>query len=150
MPGPKKQPTAITLIKGNPSKRPLPENEPKPKAAKPIAPTFLSPVAKKHWRKTVNELYAAKVMTKLDTDALCLYVEAYARWLDANEHLQKFGTVVKSPQGYPMQSPYMSISNKAFEQMKGMLAEFGMTPAARTKVTTVPDGEENKDPWSKI
>ena len=150
MPGPNRQPTALTILKGNPSKRPLPENEPKPKVGTPRAPKHLSDVAKKHWRKVVHELAAAKIMTCLDTDALSLYCEAYARWIDANEHLQKYGTVVKSPKGFPMQSPYLSISNKAFEQMKAMLNEFGMTPASRTKVQTVADKDKKTDVWGEL
>lgn len=150
MPGRKKTPTALAIIKGNPGKRPLPENEPKPGAAKPRAPHVLSEEAKKHWRTVVKQLHAAKVMTRLDIDALALYCEAYARWVEANESLVKYGMIVKSPGGFPMQSPWLSISNKAFEQMRAMLAEFGMTPSSRAKVTTVKENEEKPDGWGEI
>ena len=150
MPGPKKKPTALSIIQGNPGKRSLNKNEPKPKAGAPRCPVSLSEEAKKHWRIIVKQLAAAKIMTKLDSDALALYCEAYARWNDANQHLQKFGIVVKSPQGWPIQSPYLSISNRAFDQMKSMLGEFGMTPASRTKITTVDDNSKGGDPWSEV
>lgn len=150
MPGPKKKPTALSIIQGNPGKRSLNKNEPKPKAGAPRCPVSLSDDAKKHWRTIVKQLAAAKIMTKLDSDALALYCEAYARWNDANQHLQKFGIVVKSPQGWPIQSPYLSISNRAFDQMKSMLGEFGMTPASRTKITTVDDNSKGGDPWSEV
>jgi len=35
-----------------------------------------------------------------------------------------------------MQSPYLPIANKAIEQMKAMLLEFGMTPASRSRIDT--------------
>ena len=34
----------------------------------------------------------------------------YAVWAEATEAIQKFGTMVKSPTGYPVQSPYVSIA----------------------------------------
>ncbi len=39
-----------------------------------------------------------------------------------------------APSGYPVQSPYLLIANKAMEQMEKMLSHFGMSPSTRTKV----------------
>ena len=36
--------------------------------------------------------------------------------------------MVKSPNGFPMQSPYLAVANKSMEQMRGLLTEFGMSP----------------------
>ena len=36
----------------------------------------------------------------------------YALWAEATEAIQKFGTMVKSPSGFPIQSPYVSIANR--------------------------------------
>jgi len=33
------------------------------------------------------------------------------------EQIQKFGTMVKSPTGYPIQSPYLAIANRQAELM---------------------------------
>ena len=38
----------------------------------------------------------------------------------------------------PMQSPYLAIANKAMEQMRAMLTEFGMSPSSRTRVHVTP------------
>jgi len=35
---------------------------------------------------------------------------AYAMWLDAVDCIQKYGAVIKSPGGCPVQSPYVSIA----------------------------------------
>jgi P27 family predicted phage terminase small subunit len=43
--------------------------------------------------------------------------------------------MVKSPNGFPMQSPYLAVANKAMEQMRGLLTEFGMSPASRTRIS---------------
>lgn len=55
----------------------------------------------------------------------------------------KFGLVVKAQSGFPVQSPYVSIANVQSERMLRILAEFGMTPASRTRFTvSKPDGED--------
>ena len=148
MPGAKPKPTALKLLQGNPGKRPLNKNEPKPAVAIPDCPDHLSDMAKVHWHDVAGKLLAAKILTVIDGDALTMYCETYARWVDANDHIKKFGMVVKAPSGYPCQSPYLSISNKAFEQMKSILVEFGMTPSSRTKIATADtsnDGGEYGD-----
>lgn len=150
MPGRKPKPTALSIVQGNPGKRPLPKNEPKPKAVAPNAPAVLSVEAKKHWRIVVKQLHASKLMTRLDIDALVIYCESYARWVDAVDQLREEGLIIKSPQGYSVQNPLLSISNKAFDQMRAMLVEFGMTPSSRTKVTAVDDSKKGGDPWGSI
>ena len=42
--------------------------------------------------------------------------------------IERYGTMVKSPNGYPMQSPYVAVANKQVEIMGRIAAEFGMTP----------------------
>jgi len=81
----------------------------------------------------------ANVLTELDLHGLELYCAAYQNWRDAQEKVIKLGSIVKSPKsGYPVQSPYFAISNKAHEQMMKIASEFGLTPSSRTRVTTVP------------
>ncbi|WP_232346024.1 phage terminase small subunit P27 family [Burkholderia pseudomallei] len=82
-----------------------------------------------------EQLHAAGLLTVLDVTALGLYCEAFARWHDANEKVVKLGAVVKSAHGYPIPSPYLQVANQAYAQMTRMLAEFGMTPSSRSRVT---------------
>jgi transcription elongation factor len=39
-------------------------------------------------------------------------LRSYSEWLEATEAMQKYGTLIKSPNGYPVQSPYVSIANQ--------------------------------------
>jgi P27 family predicted phage terminase small subunit len=90
-----------------------------------------------------------ELLTRMDQVALAPYCETFARWKDANDRVVKHGSVVKSPSGYPIQSPYLSISNKAHGQMVRLLLEFGMTAAARAKVDVKkPQAKDN--PLSKF
>jgi P27 family predicted phage terminase small subunit len=63
-------------------------------------------------------------------------IAAYAMWAEATENIQKFGTMVKSPTGYPVQSPYVSIANRQAEIMMRIASEFGFTPASRSRIST--------------
>ncbi|MBF4014832.1 phage terminase small subunit P27 family [Burkholderia pseudomallei] len=134
MPGRRPTPTALKLVRGNPGKRPLQRNEPRP-SLNVTMPDWLSPDAAKHWPAIAEQLHQVGLLTAIDVTALGLYCEAFARWKDANARIVKYGTVIKSPNGYPIQSPYLAIANKAHEQMTKLLAEFGMTPSSRSRVT---------------
>jgi hypothetical protein len=43
-----------------------------------------------------------------------------------------------TPNGYPQPSPWLSVANKSLEQMRGFASEFGLTPATRSRVETLP------------
>lgn len=160
MPNPKK-PTALAIVEGNPGHRPLNKEEPKPTLVCPPAPHGLSDRARKHWRKVVKQLYRAKLMTEMDVDALAMYCELYARWAEAMEHLNKEGPIITpikkqttdedgntvTEYSPPRRSPWLITVEAVFPQMKNMLNAFGMTPEARSRVTTVPDGEGGGDGW---
>jgi P27 family predicted phage terminase small subunit len=143
MSGRKPKPTALKLVTGNPGKRPLPKNEPKPKLGARM-PEWLSPQAKEHWPLIAKQLRDAGILTEIDAPALGLYCEAFVRWHQANEQVAKFGPVVKAPSGFPVQSPFLAIANRAWDQMMKALVEFGMTPSSRSKVTVADGAEEDK------
>ena len=65
----------------------------------------------------------------------------YAMWAEATEAIQKYGSMVKSPSGYPVQSPYVSIANRQTEIMMRIASEFGFTPASRSRIST-PSADE--------
>ena len=67
---------------------------------------------------------------------LVAYCCAYALWIEAMDMVQKHGAMIKSSNGYPMQSPYLSYANKQFEIMMNIATEFGFTPASRTRIFT--------------
>ncbi len=137
--GRKPTPTHLKEVRGNPGHRPLPEDEPEITAPSelPEPPEHLDVEACREWVRTGTLLLNSGLLTELDTGALALYCTAYSRWVDAEERIRKHGPIVESPgTGYPSQSPYLQIANKAMEQMLKIQAEFGMTPSSRTRVRT--------------
>lgn len=96
-------------------------------------PNELPPVAREEWNRIVGELTTLSILSRFDRAPLAIYCGAYALWVEAFDAIQKFGTVIKSPSGYPVQSPYVAILNRQSETLMRMSAEFGFTPAARSR-----------------
>jgi len=143
--GPPPTPTRLKLLRGNPSKRPLNNKEPKPRITIPSCPKHLNQEARKEWRRITRELAALGLISNLDRAALAAYCDAYARWVEASENVRQFGLILKSPSGYPIQSPYLAILNKAIEQMRAFLVEFGMTAASRSRIVTATSDDEDAE-----
>lgn len=146
--GRKPLPTAIKVAKGNPGKRPLNADEPKVAARLPACPVHLIGEARSEWNRTGKRLLRSGLISDLDTAAFAAYCQAWARWVEAEDKLRATGAVIKAPSGYPIQNPYLAIANKAIEQMKSFLTEFGMTPSSRSRVgrTGEPGAYEDQDP----
>src|ERR1043166_1693659 len=136
MRGRRPNPTRLKVLTGNPGKRPLNMDEPRPEVVIPGCPPELGPVAKREWDRLVGELAALRLLTNLDRAALAAYCGAYALWAEAMEAIQKYGSMVKSPSGYPIQSPYRAIANRQAEIMMRIASEFGFTPASRSRIAT--------------
>lgn len=134
-------PTALKVLRGNPGKRPLNDREPKPKRILPRAPAYLNAEAKREWRRMGGRLYNIGLVTEIDETALAAYCAAWARWVEAERQLQKFGTVIKMGTTL-IPSPYLSVANKAMAQMVKLLAEFGMTPSSRSRVKVEAEAEQ--------
>jgi len=127
----------------------MPADEAKPAVKLPKAPTHLSDAAKSEWRRTGKRLLTLGLVTELDGAAFGAYCQSYGRWAEAEEQLRKFGTVIKAPSGFLVQSPYLAIANRAMEQMMKAPIEFGMTPSSRSRVVAAPKVEE-ADPFARF
>jgi P27 family predicted phage terminase small subunit len=109
----------------------------------PYAPKFLNDEAKDEWNRMVNILLDLGLYTEVDHAALAMYCQAWGRWVDAECKLKKSGQVVTSEKtGILYQHPYLSIANRAWQQMREMLSEFGLTPAERSRLHVTPVDEE--------
>lgn len=139
MRGRRPKPTRLKVLAGNPGKRPLNAQEPEPEPAVPECPPELGPVAKREWDRLAGELGKLRIITHLDRGALASYCGAYALWAEAMEQLQKYGTMIKSPSGYPQQSPYLAVANRQAEIMMRIASEFGFTPASRSRISVSPE-----------
>jgi hypothetical protein len=69
------------------------------------------------------------------------FCAAYGCRIEATEALQKYGAIMKSPTGLPIQSPYLAIANRQAETMMRIASEFGFTPASRGRLWMVANSD---------
>lgn len=149
MAGPPKKPTKLRILEGNPSKRPLPKNEPEPDPTMPQCPDWLMDDAKHEWKRVAPELNRIGLLTIVDQTALAGYCQSYARWKKAEEEIKLLKNTI-----YPLkdergnikgfqQYPQYGIVNQCLKQIRAFCSEFGLTPAARAKMEL--PTERNRD-----
>lgn len=145
--GRKPIPTAMKLITGNPGKRPLNKNEPKPDMSVPEAPPHLDTIALAEWNELAKRLNDMGILSLVDKAAFAAYCQSYSRWVQAEEKLKTEPWVYVTDKGFQGPSPWIGISNRALEKMKAFLSEFGLTPASRSRmvVPEKPKGDSLDD-----
>jgi P27 family predicted phage terminase small subunit len=164
--GPPKKPTKLKLLQGTFRKDRAPGNEPKPEPAIPPVPEQLSPQAKVEWTRISKELSTLGLLTRIDRAALAAYCEAWSDWLDASQRCRtkagkdlkviktgervKYGAdgkVIERSGGNFIENPYYSIKKRSAELMHKFLTEFGMTPAARSRINAKPVEAAKPSAW---
>ena len=146
--GRKPKPTHLKLIEGNPGKRKLNRNEPKPQGDLCDAPDWLTEEQKAGWSYAISNAPAG-LMKRLDRAALTAFVVAEDMHRQASVAVGKFGLITKSPsKGEPMQNPYLPIINRQAQIMLKAAAELGFTPSSRSRVEIV--GGETEDPADRF
>ena len=139
MRGRKPTPTALKLVCGNPGRRPI-EKTVQPAVEPPPCPDHLTADAKAEWRRTLPELLKLRLISAIDMAALAMYCQSYARWVHAERKMAELeaqaeaGYVIESPNGFPVQSPWLAIANAAMEKCKSFMVEFGMSPSSRARI----------------
>lgn len=83
-----------------------------------------------------GELLRLGILTTIDRAALVAYCQAWARWVEAEAQVAKLGVIVKTTNGNLIQNPYLSVANRAMDQVRKLAAEFGMTPSSRSRIQT--------------
>lgn len=141
----------MRVLEGNPARRPLPQNEPMPEPDVPRCPSHLPQAGKTEWRRVVKELAKIGLLSQIDRGMLAAYCAHYARWVQAEKHLQRdeVQLVVRTATGTYQRNPWVTVANDAMQGMKSFATEFGMSPAARTRIQVETEKEE-KDPLQEL
>lgn len=152
MPGPKREPTSLKRLKGNPSKRKLPKNEAAP-AGVAVKPSCLTLEGLRAWDEIVPPLITAGLATSADTAALVLLSETYADYLRlhrltyGHELLTRGGKYIDDPETGEqicvrkpdlVKNPALAPLSQARDALLRQMDHFGMTPSARAKLA-LPD-----------
>jgi len=164
--GRKPKPTAIKKAAGNLRRDRLNEHEPRHKIVNlPVPAQFLEKrkqpdgsevmvyeVARAEWLRVAPELARCGVLTKVDEKALIGYCMAWQRWVQAQAKIPDADHyVVLAKSGYAMPNPYLTIADKAMEQMRKFASEFGMTPSSRSGLYASPESpKENPSVFDRL
>lgn len=148
MPNPPK-PTALRLIEGNRGKRALPKQEPDPTYLNDLtAPAWLPADAARVWDDLAPKLRAARLLTEVDVYLLamgCVSVAQYQNALTRTGPALVKSKAVEDEEGNPVETgeqvnPWFIAQSMSFKQIMTIFREFGLSPAARTRIAVNPQG----------
>src|SRR5690606_36938676 len=131
--GRKPKPTNLKVLEGNPGKRPLNQNEPKPKPIRPKCPTWLDKEAEKMWRSLAPELESLHLLTIIDVAALAAACQRWYTYVHCEKVIQEDGFTVEidryDKQGnfigtYEQQRPEVSFGLQALADFRAFCTEF--------------------------
>lgn len=142
--GPAPTPTALKLLRGNPGKRAINHEEPKPDVVKADdaqakCPQWLTGEARKLWTRVAPGAIAAGLLTIVDIPAFEALCQSYARWREY-ERLTGKNLELAISKGY---------RNHAVRERQLMMqfgARFGFDPSSRSNVKL----PKNEKPESRV
>lgn len=156
MRGAKPKPTHLKVIEGNPGKRALNHNEPKPEPPTDgtiPAPPHLSRAAKRLWPGQIKILRQMRVLTVADLKAvegLCEAIADFRTACRATQQNEMFYTTYNSRGEKLIRvHPMMALKTEADRRMRVWLNELGMTPSARSRIE-VNGPPEEVDPANRF
>jgi P27 family predicted phage terminase small subunit len=133
MRGRKKTSATIHHLRGNPSRRPINDAEPKPETGVPKKPDFLSATAKKYWNYHAKRLDQAGILSKVDLGILAAYCTALATLDKAEKMLEEHGYTQDTDSG-KKKSPWILIAKEARDQIRSIGSELGVTASSRARI----------------
>lgn len=123
--GPPPTPTAVLKMRGS-WRGDTREDEPQPEGGISECPDWLDTDARAEWDRVKALLDGSQIGSRIDSDALTLYCVAFSRWKKTEKLIAE--------RGIEDQKDLLRVANTAMAQCHKLLAEFGMTPASRTRV----------------
>ncbi len=157
------KPTNLKLVTGNPGKRAINRAEPDPTYLTNLEPpTWLPDDARQVWEEIAPRLARAKLLTEVDVEALshgCVAIAQYrlaartsgAQLVRTKVEYDELGKprAPKPDAGGEYLNPWLIVQSMSFKQAMAIFQQFGMSPAARTRIAINPQGDLFGDGPSK-
>lgn len=150
MRGRKPVPTALKLLKGNPSKRPINKEEPQPDALPINCPIEVTTDdAKQEWIRTIVPAIHRGQITAADRVFAIAHCELWATWRDQLKDAARHAHVIAAGKNsHPMPNPARCMANKTLMLLAKIDAELGLTPVSRSRVHAAKDRAESTSKWA--
>lgn len=130
---PRNKPTRLKILEGVRESR-INRHEPQPVALEPDPPRDMAPEALEVWRFTIDELRAMKLLHRCDRDVLVAYCEAVKTHREASRVLATSPLLITGQKGNLVRNPVLAIQRDAADMLRKLAQEFGLTPAARSRI----------------
>lgn len=106
------------------------------------APTWLRDnLAKKEWKRLVEQLKSLEVIGNLDVNNLGAYCNAYSSYVEATKNLKKESMLIKytnkSGATNQIEHPYIRIQLKYSDEMRKYSALLGLSVDSRLKIASI-------------
>lgn len=159
----RKKPALQVIREGNPGKRPVPQsatvppseltepdwretfrsvNDPKQESAN----SRCRAVASREWRRVVPVLKIAVGLGEVDTTVLKDYCIAAARIDQCERELSENGLLVMGERGW-QKNGATTIAGQYRSQLSRYIRELGLSPSARTAITSPEPDADDSDVW---
>jgi P27 family predicted phage terminase small subunit len=152
--GPKPKPPELKALEGGRGHRAINLDQNfRPEVGEPDIPRWLSKEGRKAWKRLAPELLHYNLLSRVDREAFAMLCQTVGR-LEQLE-LAFAGRIAaqvadgksapdatasafmdSTPKGMPIQSALYQILNREQAKLNALLAEFGLTPAQRARVST--------------
>lgn len=139
--GPPPKPTALKRLEGTYRKDRAARNEVQVAPGVPARPEWLDAEAKREWDRVVPKLAQLGVLTDLDGSMLADYCATHSIAVKAAKRVQREGLMLKGPFG-PVRNPLIKVAQEARAQARLLAAEFGLSPASRSRVSAAEKPKE--------
>jgi P27 family predicted phage terminase small subunit len=149
-PGPTAKPPELKALEGGRGHRPIDLTSMfRPEAGLPTIPRHLTREARKAWKRLTPELLHYNLLSKVDADALAMLCQTIGRIELIETSFNKRQALLveqgrdpaeaylgTTPNNMAVQHPLYQALNREMDKARNLLAEFGLTPAQRARVST--------------
>ena len=133
--GRKPKSTYLRLLQGNPGKRAINPNEPKPPAPSSLdCPAHLMGEARAMWNRRAPMLASLGIVTDADLELLEGACEAYRIYRQAQAELGDSEFLELDANGRLGKNPLLAVVRDYLNLYRGFCSELGLSPSSRTKL----------------
>lgn len=141
--GPAPKPSEQKKLEGTYRADRAARNEPQPRVMIPACPEWLTTEARKEYKRVAKILVETRVLTEADRTGLAAYAHEFAAWRAAEKELEIDGPIlISSKTGSHYLNPMQGVASNHFKNMVKLMAEFGLTPASRSRIEAQPEDEK--------
>ena len=133
--GPRPEPTALKILKGNPGQRRLNLREPIPDTlAMDCPPELTTEASISEWTRTIIPGILRRQITAADRCLAIAHCELWSTWREQLGEANRFAHVVATRDAKPMANPARRLANQSLLLLIKVDGELGLAPASRSRV----------------